>query len=100
MPGPYIATSLGDGLAAGAGETKVFQTPRRKEVKNFLLLQSVPTSLRAPIESSETIKRVASRGGAAVEKFFFKKNRLTRKTEATTSPPPPLFGAGVEKRFS
>jgi len=29
MPGPYIAPSLGDGLAAGAGETKVFQTPKR-----------------------------------------------------------------------
>jgi hypothetical protein len=38
MPGPYIATSLGDGLATGAGETKVFRVPKEKEVKNFLLL--------------------------------------------------------------
>jgi hypothetical protein len=60
MPGPYIATSLGDGLAAGAGETKVFRVAKEKEVKNFLLLQPVPNSLRAPIESSETIRRVAS----------------------------------------
>ena len=54
---PYIATSLGDGLAAGAAGTQVARDlDGNEETKNSLLLRLVPPSLRAPIESSETIK--------------------------------------------
>ena len=55
--GPYIAPSLGDGPAAGALGTQVAGgLGENEEGKNSLLLWLVPHSLRAPIESSETIK--------------------------------------------
>ncbi|GAA0630640.1 hypothetical protein GCM10009422_30230 [Brevundimonas kwangchunensis] len=54
MAAAYIAASLGNGPAAGAAETKVFQSQREKRTERLLLPEGGLVRFRAPIESSET----------------------------------------------